>query len=302
MVILSWHGWRSALTREGRMPDRHRGPAGIEMELRAQVTHIGVPMHHRGEEPHIRALLDAGFHIIRTMEPPWNAGRPGLAGLDLGRVLMEWEGVDRPGKIFCAFRENLHLPIDGFAWNLEHNPSTYPVTPADRQWAELVGIPWEDLVSLRCSQFSALMRLYGAVASEKAGYPVPTFAYSGYSGIAHNGVGVREAYACDWSDLARSFYFRGQWLPPLNYACPSWHGITLPEGAGAACITTLHNIGLPHYAVDSERWRDYRLVVEDRYRRAKEDGGLCLVACSPLTGGWNKDEDKLRIILSEVLR
>lgn len=302
MIALDWHGWRSALTREGRLPDVKHAPAGIEMELRAGVTHVGVPMHHYGKEVHVKALTAAGLQIVRTMEPPWNVGRPGIAGdpPDLGRVLLDWQSVDNPGPLFSAYAEALKAPAVGIGWNLEHDPESYPITSADKEWAK-------GIVD-RSSQFSLLLRLYQAVAQRKLGHPVFTVAYSGYDCVLHNGKTLSEAYSVDWDLLSKPVTYRGQTFPPLDYADCGYSGLALPKLAVVRPLGLhlLHSIGLPLYGgkedlPNGKRWKDYETVIANRVKVAKEvpGDGIGLVACSPLSGPWNNEEDRLRVLLSK---
>jgi hypothetical protein len=315
VIVFDWHGYRAALTRNGgRPPTARQGPAGIEMQLRAGVTHVGVPMHHRGDEAHVRALTAAGLQLIRTMEPPWNAGRPGLIGdpPDLGRVLLEWESVERPGAFFAAYAEAIQPPAVGIGWNLEHYPADYSVTAADQAWAQEIGMletnPYWTLVDMRCRQYSLLLRLYQAVAQRVLGCSLQTYAYSGYSCIVAEGRSLEERYSVSWEDLARPATWRGQTFPPLDYAVCAWHGLALPAAARQRPpgLHLLHCLGLPFYggAADGptgQRWRDYAVVARDRLAAARSwsGDGLALVACSDLRRPWDWREDRLRVILAE---
>jgi hypothetical protein len=312
MVTLDWHGWRAALTRVGgRPPDALHGPAGIEQQLRAGVTHVGVPMHHRGDESHLRALTAAGLQVVRTHEPPYNVGRPGLAGdpPDLGRVLLDWESVERPGTLFAAYAEALQPPAVDIGWNTEHLAYAYPITDADQAWATEFWRPLadpDDVVPLRCRQFSLLVRLYQAVAQRALGRALQTFAYAGYSCFLYSGMRLASRYSVSWEQLARPVSYRGQTFPPLDFAVCGWAGLRLPPGARQRPpgLRLLHCIGLPVYADEGARWRDYATVATDRLAaaRAVPGDGLALVACSPLSGPWNDDEDRLRVILATARR
>lgn len=297
MMVFAWHG---GLQRAFR---------GIEMMLRGQVTHVGVPMHHRAREKHVKAFLAAGLGLIRTMEPPWNVGRDdSLMGnpTDLGRALIEWQGLDRPGRLFGAYEQNLMMPYSGIGWNMEHRALDYPVTEADGEWAREAGCDAGDLVAMRYTQFALLMRLYLLHAQQRNPAAIG-IAYSGYPGLIYNrSMTLAEAYSVDWGLLVEPMEYRGHVLPPLTYAMPSTHMPVLPADAMAGIPTNLlvlHALGLPVYADDRERWRDYRTAIANRIAvaRSRSGDGLGVMACSPLNGPWNRDEDRLMVMLAEEL-
>lgn len=305
--VLSWHG--------GLL----RAAGHIQAQADAGVTDLVVPAHHRGTEPHIIEAQACGMRIIRSLEPPWNAGRERMDGTlwDLGAVLTEWDGPANPGWFFRAFLEaadkGLQEPCDGLAWNLEHSPGDYPLTHADCTWAKEMHVPTRDPVELRCWQFSLLVRLYQAAAEHALGKALPFYAYSLYGGLtvgdltkySYAGPDCRTLYSCSWDLLSRPITYRGVTYRSLDYAAPSWHGITLPLRANVRRIPAFHNLGLPFYGFgnDAERWRDYRLVAEDRVRvcRGQRDAGIAFVAAGKLDEPWGADDDRLLAVVREAL-
>ena len=300
MIVFDWHG------------GLQRAQRGVEMQLRAGVTHVGTPMHHGAGLPHVRALRAAGLELVRTLEPPWNAGRETVDGgaYDLGRILLDYRSPRQCGSFFAAFRAHLEGPATGIGWNMEHDPAEIgPATAADVAWATEVGIVADDQVALRGAQYSLLARLYLAVAEDKLGAPLPLFLYCGYAGLSYSRsratgrvwLPVREAYSCDWDLLGRPATYRGRTYPPADYAVACWSGVALPAVAHTGGVPTLHCLGLPVYADPAARWRDYLAAAVDRLRWARATGGgLALVACSDLRGPWDAQEDRLRVILSQA--
>ncbi len=298
LQVLSWHGGLS------------RAADHIKAQADAGVTHVCVPVHHLATAPHVQAILDAGMVVVRKLEPPWNVGReqPNGTRWDLGRVLMEWESPTNPGFFFRGFLESatrLRTPCAGLAWNLEHYPKDYPITPADIAWAKEMHVPHQNPVELRCWQFSLFVRLYRAAAEHRLGTQLPFYAYSLYRGLTTGDGDAQFRYSCSWLLLSRSVAYRGREYRPLDYAVPSWHGITLPARADTSRIPSLHNLGLPFYGPgnEDERWWDYRLVAADRLRVCRErgDAGLAFVAAGRLDQPWGPDDDKLLEVVKETL-
>jgi hypothetical protein len=296
MVILDWHG------------GLQRAQRGIEMMLRAQVTDVCCPMHHPINLPHVQALLAAGFRLVRNLEPPWNVGRDdSLMGNppDVGRALMEWEEVNRPGRQFRAFVGNLQRPVGGVAWNMEHLATHYPLTAADAAWLREFGVSEERKI-LRCRQFAVLMRLY-LLHAQQANPQAIGVAYSGYPGLIYNRtMSLGQAYSVDWEMLVEPLVYRGVTLPPLSYAMMSVHYPLISEQAmerTPGSLKVLHALGLPVYPDDQQRWIDYRKAIANRIKlaRSRPGDGLGIMACSPLSGPWNRDEDRLRVMIAEEL-
>ena len=291
MIVLDWHGFRCGLA----------GEDAIAQELSAHITHVGIPMHHT--DPYVNDMVDAGFQIVRTMEPPWNAGRPGLAEGNLGKILLEYNDQQNPGKFFTEYAANLKDPIDGIGWNMEHGVFEINLTSEDRKY-------WDkyaknlNLVDLRCQQFALILRLYQKSAQWKFKKPIPTFAYSGYQGITYNRRDtIQQAYGVDWNALAQPVAYRGLVYPPVDYAVCAWHGLELPATAiqRPPGLKILHNLGLPEYEPQKQRFADYEKMLRNRLKVRGPEDGLAIVACSPMTGPWNYQEENLRGVLRKVL-
>lgn len=292
MIVFSWHGYRAGLA----------GNDAIVSQMSAGVTHIGVPMHHTDD--YVQDLVAAGFGIIRTMEPPWNAGREGIAKGNLGKVLLDYQSPTDPGELFVEYAKNLQEPIDGIGWNLEHRVHSIEVSKEDRKYWDKYA-KGMNVIALRCQQFSQLVRLYQKVAETKFNKKLVTVAYSGYMGIGYNRppLSVQEAYGCDWHMLAHPFTYRGLVYPPLDYAMCAWHGLSLPtiSRPPSVGLKILHNLGLPAYEPSEQRFADYEKMLRDRLKKLQPDDGIGVVACSPLTGPWNWEEERLCEVMASVL-
>ena len=297
LQILSWHG--------GLL----RAANHIRAQADAGVTHVCVPVHHRATTPHVQAILDSGMVVLKSLEPPWNAGRENQAGKlwNLGQLLREWRSPAEPGWFFRGFlsgEKGLEPPVHGLAWNLEHYPPDYPLTKDDLEWAHEAHVPHRNPFELRCWQFRLFVALYQAATEHRWGTPLPFYGYSLYRGISTGDGDAQSRYSCSWPLLSRSVAYRGREYRPLDYAVPSWHGISLPARADTSGIPALHNLGLPFYGPgnEDERWRDSRLVAADRLRVCRErgDAGLAFVAAGRLDQPWGPNDDKLLEVVKEL--
>jgi len=289
MNIFDWHGFRAGLA----------GEEAINAELSAGVTHVGIPMHHT--DGYVGTMASAGLQIVRTMEPPWNAGRDNH---NLGKILAEYQTHQTSGEFFRQYVDNLQGPIDGIGWNMEHRALDIDITPEDREWWGKYAKKL-NLVYLRCLQFSILLRLYQRMASKKFKKHIPTFVYSGYQGVAYCGrqhLPLQEAYSVDWRILCQPTTYRGLVYPAVDYSVCAWHGLNLTTTAvrRQSGQKILHNLGLPEYDGE-QRWDDYETLMKNRMDIMNADDGLALVACSPMTGPWNWQEFRLREIIHSVL-
>jgi hypothetical protein len=297
MVVFSWHGYRGYLNRRGAASPP---PAGAESMCRAGVTHTCVPMDHPGQNGdynYIEQIQNDGISVIRSLELRWNAGVPQGHDkqIDLGKIILEWNGIGYPGPYFEQFSKTLQLPCEGIAWNLEHpvlDTNMYPLTEADETLARMLGVhPKYDYVDFRCWQFALLFKMYKAVAQEKVGHKIIAVGYSGYEGVEYRTTSLDAAYGCNWSLQEKPLYWAGKMLEGIDYAVCAYPTENLPKEAlkPKHTLPILHNIGLVEMTSDAKRNVMHGKAVMDRMAKMGPRDGLATVAVNH--GPWSKDDD-----------
>ena len=315
MMVFHWHGNRAGLDYRGGA----RPPATGIGDLKAMgVTHVGVPMHHEGGSHdgynYITGLVNAGFKIVRCVELPWNAGvREGHynGAIDLGRILNEWDTAAHPGEFFQDFARNLELPMDGIAWNLEHdilNIDRYPVTGDDlafyeeaygRRLASGLTPTNADLSQMRCLQFALLMRMYADMAEKKAGKVLTSIAYSGYPGAEYRGLPLDQAYGVDWRLHTGTLHWNGSHFPGIRYAMCSFPSEKLIAECKPPYPQILHTMNsIQETSPSTIDERRIRKLMVNRLERMRPEDGMGFVASHYFT--WTASDGRLAILLSEA--